>query len=105
MSNHSIFTPFHWFERIDCRAAQRKVFTTAMPFTFFRYQHPEFLGLMIKELWPELKAALDPTPAGHGHKLTVFAGHDACPMMPWLVAVCDSAPLHANLILFLANMA
>lgn len=64
-----------------------------------RYQHPEFAGLMMAELLPEILSALDPRPANGGGgggggggteaeaaKMTIFAGHDASPMMPALVA-------------------
>eukprot|EP00729_Bicosta_minor_P000272 gene273-8712_t len=52
-----------------------------------RYTHPEFLGLMLGELMPQLLASLDPTATNATEqKLSVFAGHDSCPMMPALVA-------------------
>lgn len=36
---------------------------------------------------PQLMAALDPTAKGATpEKLSIFAGHDSCPMMPALVA-------------------
>ena len=42
---------------------------------------------MLGELMPQLMAALDPTAKGATpEKLSIFAGHDSCPMMPALVA-------------------
>ena len=60
-----------------------------------RYTVPEINGLLMAELLPELLAAVVPagassssSAAGTGRqKLTIFAGHDACPMMPVLVAL------------------
>ena len=54
-----------------------------------RYRHPEFLGLMMKQLLPELEKALLPHSADTvvGPKISIFSGHDACPMMPAMVGL------------------
>ena len=49
-----------------------------------RYTEPEVNALLLAEFMPELLDAIAPSddaPADQ-RKITIFAGHDACPMLP-----------------------
>ena len=68
-----------------------------------RYHDPEFQALMLTDLVPELLASLAPTAKADGPKLSVFSGHDACPILPVLagVGVWDGTwPDYASMLIF-----